>query len=98
MVLTGEGNGGIAHGDAIVAFVDATMEAVPAAIEAARERLAEAIGDRGVVDTAAVAAMFQLNTRAADAAGVPIEEPTRENRSRLGEHLGFDPRSDGQAP
>ena len=97
-MLTAEGDGGVEYGEAIVAFVDATMKADPVAIAEARERLSQAIGDRGVVDTAAVAAMFQLNTRAADAAGVPIEEPTRENRSALGEHLGFDARSDGQAP
>ena len=98
VVSHGDGDGGVAHGEAILAFVDATMAVDPNRIAEARERLAKAVGDRGVVDVAAVAAMFQLNTRAADAAGIPIEEPTLANRSDLGERLGFDPRADGKAP
>jgi len=42
--------------------------------------------------------MFQLNTRAADAAGIPIEEATLEGRAVMSERLGFSPRSAGKAP
>ena len=65
VVSTGEGDGGIAHGDAMLAFVDATMTGDPGQTAEAGERLAKALGDRGVVYVAAVAAMFQLNTRSA---------------------------------
>ena len=93
-----DGDGGVAHGELILAFVDAAMAVDPDQTAEARERLAKALGERGVVDVAAVTAMFQLNTRAADAAGIPIEEPTVANRSDIGELLGFDPRAGGRAP
>lgn len=98
VVSSGRGDGGVAHGEAILAFVDATLAGIPDQVAEARERLAKALGDRAVVDVAAVAAMFQLNTRAADAAGIPIEAPTVAVRSDLGARLGFDPRADGKAP
>ncbi len=74
------------------------MQLDPALTGQARAALTEAIGEAGVVDAAAVTAMFQLNTRAADSAGVPIEDFSRENRSKVGEQFGFDPRMDGTAP
>ena len=42
--------------------------------------------------------MFQLNTRAADSAGIAVEGPTVEHRSNLGARLGFAPRTEGIAP
>ena len=74
------------------------MERDPGMTGPARAALTEAIGEAGVVDAAAVTAMFQLNTRAADAAGVPLEDGSQEMRSRLGERLGFEARMDGAAP
>ena len=81
-----------------MAFVDAAMMLDPAATGDARAALLEAIGVEGVVDAAAVTAMFQLNTRAADSAGIPLEAPTVESRSALGALLGFDAREGGRAP
>ncbi len=98
VVSTGAGDGGVAHGEAILAFVDAAMAVDPSRTTDARERLAKAIGDSGVVDVAAVTAMFQLNTRAADSAGIAVEGPTVEHRSNLGARLGFAPRTEGIAP
>ena len=97
-VRSGAGDGGVQHGHALLAFVDAAMQLDPALTGPARAALTEAIGEAGVVDAAAVTAMFQLNTRAAGSAGVPIEDGSQENRSKLGEQLGFDPRMDGTAP
>ena len=97
-VRSGSGDGGVRHGGALLAFADAAMQRDPALTGPARVALTEAIGDAGVVDAAAVTAMFQLNTRAADAAGVPVEDRLLETRTRLGEQLGFDPRMDGTAP
>lgn len=98
IVGAGEGDGGVAHGAALIAFVDAAMAVDPEQTAEARAQLANAIGEAGVVDAAAVTAMFQLNTRAADAAGIPIEEATVANRSEVGAQLGFAPRADGIAP
>lgn len=97
-IRSGTGDGGVQHGQALLAFVDAAMQLDTGLTGPARAALAEAIGEAGVVDAAAVTAMFQLNTRAADAAGVAIEDGSQENRNKLGEQLGFDPRMDGAAP
>ncbi len=97
-IRRGAGDGGVQHGHALLAFVDAAMQLDPALTGPARAALTEAIGEAGVVDAAAVTAMFQLNTRAADSAGIPIEDGSQQNRSRLGERLGFDPLMNGTAP
>ena len=55
-------------------------------------------GERGLVDSAGVMAMFQLNTRAADAAGILVEDGTLSGRNKVGELFGFDSRPDGRAP
>ena len=98
MIRSGAGDGGVPHGQALLAFVDAAMERDPDMTGPTRAALTEAIGEAGVVDAAAVTAMFQLNTRAADVAGVPLEDGSQEMRSRLGERLGFEPRMKGAAP
>jgi hypothetical protein len=92
------GDGGVPHGAALNAFVDATLSFDAEAIAGAAAELEQAIGRTGLVDAAAVAAMFQLNTRAADAAGIPVEAPTVSGRSTIGARLGFAPRESGIAP
>ena len=42
--------------------------------------------------------MFQLNTRAADAAGVSMEAATLEVRAQIGASPGFASRDMGEAP
>lgn len=98
IVRTGAGNGGVPHGQLLLEFVDAAMAVDPTTTAAVRERLIAAAGDLATVDAAAVTAMFQLNTRAADAAGISIEERTVEARSDMGVRLGFAARPEGVAP
>lgn len=42
--------------------------------------------------------MFQLNTRAADAASIRIDDRTVEVRDQVGIALGFESRPEGIAP
>jgi len=98
IVVDGDRDGGVAHGAALLAFTDAVMTIDASRIREARAHLVGVAGERAMIDAAAVAAMFQLNTRAADAAGIPIEEPTLEGRAVMGERLGFSPRAEGKAP
>ena len=88
----------MSHGQLLLNFVDAAIAVDPTSTAPAREALLAEIGANGVVDAAAVTAMFQLNTRAADAAGIEIEARTAEARGAIGAHLGFDERPDGRAP
>ena len=43
-------------------------------------------------------AMFELNTRAADAIGIPLEAPSVDGRNSLAKRFGFDSRAGGFAP
>lgn len=92
------GDGGVECGGLLKAFVDAVMSVDSELILSARTLLIERLGLDGVVDAAAVVAMFQLNTRAADAAGISVEERTVPSRAAIGERLGFIDREDGLAP
>ncbi len=94
----GTGNGGVAHGALLNAFVDAALSFDVNAVAGVAARLEAEIGRAGVVDAAAVAAVFQLNTRAADSAGIAIEAPTIDRRGAIGAQLGFAPRESGIAP
>ena len=85
-------------GALLISFVDATMSANREEIDRVRRKLVELIGVQGVVDAAGVTAIFQWNTRAADAAGILVEERTRSGRNKIGNVFGFDTRVDGLAP
>ncbi|MEM7079697.1 MAG: hypothetical protein AAF513_13835 [Pseudomonadota bacterium] len=93
-----EHDGGVPAGAALLAFVDAAMTCDPNQTADVRAGLQAKLSDVAVVDAAAVAAMFQLNTRAADAAGIAIEAATLEGRSQLGDRFGMAQRADGRAP
>lgn len=85
----GASDGGVAHGRLLVAFSEAVMLGDPDAITETRAALEAAIGAAGVVDTAAVIAMFNIVDRIADATGIPIDEPMGEFRYGVGEELGM---------
>jgi len=92
------GDGGVPCGKLLMDYVDATMGADLDMLVDLRQDLIDAIGERGLVDSAGVMAMFQLNTRAADAAGILVEDGTMSGRNKVGELFGFDSRPDGRAP
>ena len=85
-------------GALLITFVDATLSANREEIARVRRELVRLIGVQGVVDAAGVMAIFQWNTRAADAAGILVEERTRSGRNKIGNVFGFDTRVDGLAP
>ena len=85
----GEGDGGVRHGGLLVRFTQAVMENDPASIDETRAELERAIGPKGIVDTAAVIAVFNVVDRVADATGIPVDEVTREVRYGVGEELGI---------
>lgn len=80
---------GVASGRELLAFADVVMRGDAPAIESARADVERALGPRGVVDAAAVMAMFNVVDRVADATGIPIDEETRGFREGIGEELGM---------
>lgn len=77
-------------GELLVRFVDAVLQGNAAAIATARGGIRDELGAPAAHDAAAVIAMFQLNTRVADACGIPLDTFGEENRRQLGVELGFD--------
>ena len=74
----------------LVAFTDAVMARDPAAIDATRRALEAALGPRGVVDTAAVIAAFNVVDRVADATGIPIDDNgVKDFREQVGKEVGL---------
>ena len=78
---------GIEFGPQLMRFAQALAAGTPALHDARRELLVVA-GPEVLVDAAGVAANFQRMVRIADAAGIPLDDPTaelgREVRAELG--------------
>lgn len=69
-----EGDGGVAHGAALVAFVDAVMGDDDARLARARGELLAALGPEAFVDACAVIGAFNVVDRVADATGIPLDD------------------------
>lgn len=82
---------GVAYGAELLAYTDAVMSRDAEGIVKTRDELGAKIGPDGVVDTAAVIAMFNVVDRVADATGIPIDEGfTKDLRYSIGAELGMD--------
>ena len=86
----GLGDGGVAHGQSLVAFVEAVMGDDDGVLANRREQLAEEIGSEGLVDAIAVIAMFNYVDRVADATGIPLDEMLDSTTEELRSELGID--------
>ena len=80
----------VSSGELLVRFVDAVLQRNTTAIANTRRRIRDRLGEPATHDAAAVIAMFQLNTRVADACGIPLDTFGEESRRQLGVELGFD--------
>ena len=87
-VIAGRENTGeeIPCADALVEFAEAAIGDEDR-LTAAREALSGLLGAEAVVDAAAVIAAFNMNTRIADATGIPLDEPGRDAREALASRL-----------
>ena len=61
------------HGAELIAFASAVLGDEPVVLDAARSRLAAAMGDAAVTAAALVAASFSLVDRAANGVGIWVE-------------------------
>lgn len=89
-VNDGSVDSGVDCGAELLAFTNAVMSRDADAIETTRDVLATRLGPEGIVDTAAVIAMFNVVDRIADATGIPIDDGfTRDMRYSIGAELGM---------
>ena len=87
-VTNSDTDSGIPHGTTLNAFAEAVLGDDDTALEAARGKVLQEMGEAALIDSAGVVATFMQMDRIADAAGIPMPnervEPTREMCSGLG--------------
>ena len=88
--MTGTGDGGISHGQALMAFAEATLGDGNRALGDARRSLLEVLGPTALVDAAAVVGLFNAIDRVADATGTPLEVWKAEASSDFRSAIGID--------
>lgn len=90
--VTGEtaGDGGIAHGALLTAFAEAAIGDDDQILADLRTRIRQQIGDDALVDSAAVAGLFNAIDRVADSTGIPLEDAKAEDTVDLRQDLGID--------
>ena len=84
------GDGGIAHGEKLVAFAEAAVGGDSAQLATARDGLRAAIGSEGLVDAAAVVGNFQRMVRIADGTGIALDNLMRTLSEDFREELGLE--------
>ena len=88
--VTGEGDGGVPHGRALLDFAEAVVGGTGEEIARARGALIRTVGRAGFVDAAGVVASFNAVVRIADATGIPVEEFKLERTVAERAALGID--------
>lgn len=87
-VLHPEIDTGVPGGSQLIAFADALVGPDAAALARARVALDAALGADAIVGAAAIASIFSMNDRIANAIGIPMDpaflKGTEDFRERLG--------------
>ncbi len=90
VVAPKDGNvGGGAHGELLVAFVDATMDIGDRSTADMRGEAGQILGDTALVDIAAVIATFEAIDRIVDPTGTPLHDFKEEATVDLCREIGF---------
>lgn len=89
VITTGEGDAGLAHGAALVAFAEAIARWDDDELAEARQRLVDETNEVFMIDAAAVAANFEMMTRVADGTGARFTAESTARRVDLDRQLGI---------
>lgn len=81
-VAAGDGDTGVEHGDALLAFATACAERDDEVLARTRDALVSATDVDFMVDAAAVAANFEMMTRLADGTGARMPADVLEERAQ----------------
>ena len=84
------GDIGVEHGDILIEFAEAILGVDDERMEAARKAIAEKMGASALVDSSAVAALFNGIDRIADATGAPLEQSKADATVNLRAETGID--------
>lgn len=80
----------VAHGAALVRFVDAVAADDETELAAARDAVCDAVGPAAFVDVCATVASFNAVVKLADGSGIPLEADKAERTAELRAELGLD--------
>jgi len=97
VIGTGDGDGGVAHGELLLAFADALFGDDDAELDRIRAEIIETLGEAAFVDAAGTAASFNSVVRAADATGIPVDEFKADETREILNELGIEDFSSGPA-
>ena len=87
---TAAGDTGIEYGDLMIDFADAVLGNDNERLIEARQSIHRTLGPDAVVDSAAVAGLFNAIDRIADATGAPLEPDKAEMSATLRAEIGID--------
>jgi hypothetical protein len=74
----------------LIRFADAVITGSEADVAAARKEIVQAMGGDALVDTAAVAALFNAIDRVADATGIEMEQTKADASADFRADIGVD--------
>ncbi|NKB49805.1 MAG: hypothetical protein GKS02_10650 [Alphaproteobacteria bacterium] len=84
------GNGGVPGGQTLRNFADAILSGDARRLERTRNFCRAAVGDAGMVDAAAIAALFDALDRVADATGMYLDDIALDDTAEFRAALGID--------
>jgi hypothetical protein len=87
VMADGTGDGGVPHGEALLAFTTA-VHRLDHDLPDARRTLTDAVGVSGMIDAAVTAAVFRGLNIAADTSGIRVDEPWEPIAADLMERIG----------
>ncbi len=85
---SGQGDGGVEHGELLARLTEAMWGGDPQALAAVRDEATLAMGGEAMVDAVAVSANFHMMTRIADGTGTPLDEGTNGASEEIREQIG----------
>jgi hypothetical protein len=80
---------GVPASNELTAFAESILRGPGEELNQARDKLIAALGQRAMVDAAAVAANFSRMVRIADGTGIPLDDVMAEYSTDLREDLGL---------
>lgn len=90
VIGSGEGDGGVLHGQLLSRLVEAMFEGDELLLDAVRDEVAAEMGGDALVDAVAVSANFHMMTRIADGTGTPLEQGGVERTAAVRAQIGVD--------
>lgn len=88
VVSSGEGDGGVAHGQLLSRLPEAMWEGDPSELAAIQDEVTSVVGGDALVDAVAVSANFHMMTRISDGTGTTYGATYFERSEKIRKQIG----------